>query len=296
MLVHFSCERMDDNVASFITSGSLSRWFCRRFIGAFNLPMFDFHLANSDYTASELFEALSPDKRPHRSATFVNLCWHISPPKIALKDRIFVNQCGVDNLTFSPRHKDPAFREKLIAELGVPTDSRLLLYAGRISPEKNISLLIDLVTELGCERENKYHLIVAGDGTGLDDLRGRMPACAGSQITFLGHLGDKLELARLYANADVFVHTNRDEPFGIAPLEALASGLALVAPNAGGVLSYANDENAWLAQATTPSRLRPLLSDVFSDRAVACEKIDAWCPNSGRLYMERVNRRSLRDL
>ncbi|HEY2866769.1 MAG TPA: glycosyltransferase [Pyrinomonadaceae bacterium] len=274
MLVHFSCERMDDNVASFITSGRLSRWFCRRFIGAFNLPMFDFHLANSDYTASELFEALSPDKRPHRSATFVNLCWRIfRAPKIALKDRIFVNQCGVDNLTFSPRHKDPAFREKLIAELGVPADSRLLLYAGRISPEKNISLLIDLVTELGRERENNYHLIVAGDGPALDDLRSEFRRRAPNRTTFLGHVGDRLELARLYANADVFVHTNPNEPFGIAPLEALASGVALVAPNAGGVLSYANGDNAWLARPNARS-FAAAVGDVFSDEVRRLEKVD----------------------
>jgi phosphatidylinositol alpha 1,6-mannosyltransferase len=48
----------------------------------------------------------------------------------------------------------------------------------------------------------------------------------------------------------VFVHPNPREPFGIGPLEAMASGVPLVAPDAGGLLSYANDTNAWLAEPT----------------------------------------------
>ena len=57
-------------------------------------------------------------------------------------------------------------------------------------------------------------------------------------------------MAVLYANADVFVHPNPNEPFGIAPLEAMASGLPLVAPDSGGVMTYANSQNSW----TTPPR------------------------------------------
>src|SRR5690606_7954145 len=65
----------------------------------------------------------------------------------------------------------------------------------------------------------------------------------------LGHL-EKDELADLYANADVFIHPNPHEPFGIAPLEAMASGIPIVAPRGGGILSYADDDNAWLVEPT----------------------------------------------
>jgi glycosyltransferase involved in cell wall biosynthesis len=63
----------------------------------------------------------------------------------------------------------------------------------------------------------------------------------------LGHL-DKDTLSDYYANADVFIHPNPKEPFGIAPLEAMASGVPTVAPNSGGILSYATNENAWLVE------------------------------------------------
>jgi glycogen synthase len=46
----------------------------------------------------------------------------------------------------------------------------------------------------------------------------------------------------------VFVHPNPKEPFGIAPLEAMASGVPTVAPEAGGVLTYATNDNVWLVE------------------------------------------------
>jgi len=83
-------------------------------------------------------------------------------------------------------------------------------------------------------------------------------------VTFLGHVSDQEKLADIYANADIFVHPNPREPFGIAPLEAMAAGLALVAPRAGGVMSYATDENAWLGEARAES-FAGLVRDVVAD-------------------------------
>jgi glycosyltransferase involved in cell wall biosynthesis len=62
----------------------------------------------------------------------------------------------------------------------------------------------------------------------------------------MGHVTSREELADLYANCDLFVHPNPREPFGIALLEAMASGLPLLAPKCGGLTAYAGDDNAWL--------------------------------------------------
>lgn len=68
------------------------------------------------------------------------------------------------------------------------------------------------------------------------------------RVLWVGAVRDRAELATYYASADVFVHPNPREPFGIGPLEAMASRLPVVLPSAGGVLSYANPTNAWLAE------------------------------------------------
>lgn len=249
MLVQMSCERMDDNVSAFISDGRAGKWFSRRFMGNFNLPMFDFHLTNSKYTAQEFVESVSPGKNPHRSERFLNFCWQFfRAPKVTLADRIFVNQCGVDVDVFSDTRKQPDRRNDLIRKHGLPESATLLLYAGRISPEKNIRLLPELMEILKNDSKRHYRLLVAGSGPSSDWLASEADRRAPERVTFLGHISDKAELADLFANCDAFVHPNPREPFGIAPLEAMASGLPVVAPNSGGVLSYANDENAWLAE------------------------------------------------
>ncbi len=66
------------------------------------------------------------------------------------------------------------------------------------------------------------------------------------RVSLRDHFPDREAFSQLLRDVDVFVHPNPHEPFGLTPLEAMASGLPLVAPRAGGVLSYANDGNAWL--------------------------------------------------
>ena len=88
-------------------------------------------------------------------------------------------------------------------------------------------------------------MVIAGAGPQEDFLKEETAKNFPGKIVQLGHL-DKETLADYYANCDVFVHPNPKEPFGIAPLEAMVSGAPTVAPDSGGILSYATDENAWL--------------------------------------------------
>jgi alpha-1,6-mannosyltransferase len=78
-------------------------------------------------------------------------------------------------------------------------------------------------------------LAVAGAGAARARLqraaRGRGVA---RRLRLLGHVASRDELARLMATADCFVHPNPAEPFGLAPLEALAAGCRVVAPDAAG--------------------------------------------------------------
>ena len=270
MLVHLSCERMDDNMRSFVGQGRLTKWFARRYVANYILPMFDFHLANSDYTAQEFRDAVSSDGDPRRSKRFFEFCWRLlRAPQVPLNERIFVNQCGVDNVTFNVGRKDRALRDQFKDEYGISDDSKLLLYAGRISPEKNIGLLLDLMNELSIGSDgHSYKLLVAGDGPSLADLAAK----AGKDVITIGHLTDKEKLANLFANCDAFVHPNPREPFGITPLEAMASGLPVVAPNSGGLLSYANDRNAWLA-APTGEAFANAVRSVFSDDERRVDKV-----------------------
>lgn len=269
ILVHFSCERMDDNVGSFLTRGRLGRWFARRVIGNYTLPNFDYHIANSVYTADEFFQSLSAK----RSNPFFNWCWRFfRAPRVPAADRIFVCPRGVNSLQFSPDRKSDDVRREMRERAGIPQDSVALLYAGRISPEKNIGLLVDVMKLLARDTERDYRLLVAGAGPKSAWLREQGEKYAPGRVKLLGHL-DKDLLADYYANADIFIHPNPKEPFGIAPLEAMASGVPTVAPNSGGILSYATDANAWLV-GPNAEQFAAAIREVMNDPELRTRKID----------------------
>ena len=273
MLVHFSCERMDDNIGSFLTGGGLGKWFARRVIGNYTMPNFDYHIANSTYTAEEFYESLSTEKNPRRSEAFLNWCWRFfKAPRVSLEERVFVCPRGVDSAHFTPDRKSDETRREMIERAGIPPDSIILLYAGRISPEKNIGLLLNMMKLLAQDTQHDHRLLVAGAGPQGEWLRAQGEKHAPGRIIMLGHL-DKETLAKYYANADVFVHPNPKEPFGIAPLEAMASGVPTVAPNAGGILSYATTENAWLVEPKGES-FASAVREIINDAALRKQKVE----------------------
>jgi phosphatidylinositol alpha 1,6-mannosyltransferase len=116
-------------------------------------------------------------------------------------------------------------------------------------------------------------LLVAGDGPKRGWLQSQTDKLFPGKIVQLGHL-DTNKLADLYANVDIFVHPNPREPFGIAPLEAMASGVPTVAPNSGGILSYATNDNAWLVEPTA-EKFAGAIREVVADSTGTASKVDA---------------------
>lgn len=231
VLVALTCERMDDNVAAYVGSSALGRAFTRAYLRHLYGPAFDTHIAVSEYTADELRRSL----------------WDRSP------DFIRISTMGVESTAFGPVHRDPAFRRELLEQAGGTRESCLLLYAGRLSPEKNPRLLIETLDILSRPRragrlgDRDYRLVLAGDGPSVASLLDGAHPLLRKRVHWVGAIRDRAALARLYASADLFVHPNPREPFGIGPLEAMASRVPVVLPSAGGVLSYATPQNAWLA-------------------------------------------------
>jgi len=249
-LVHFSAERMDDNIESFMTKRAYGSWLARRVIGNYTLAVFDYHIANSSYTAEEFHKAYKKETNKRRSNWIFNKSWQFfKAPRIPIEERIYVCPRGVNAEVFRADRKSETIKKEMRETAKVPANSIVLLYAGRISPEKNIELLVEMMKILAKDLTKDYRLLVAGAGPQSDWLKEETLKNFPDKIIQLGHL-DKETLANYYANADVFVHPNPKEPFGIAPLEAMVSGVPTLAPNSGGILSYATNNNAWLVEPT----------------------------------------------
>src|SRR5262249_7041887 len=175
-------------------------------------------------------------------------CWQFfRASRVPFNERIFVCPRGVAAEFFSPRRISDDIRREMLKRANIPETAVILLYAGRISPEKNVELLGRMMKILANDPKFDYRLLVAGGGPKSEWLQEKGKTDAKDKIILLGHL-DKETLANYYANTDIFVHPNPREPFGIAPLEAMASGAPTDSPNAGGILSYATNENAWLVE------------------------------------------------
>lgn len=132
--------------------------------------------------------------------------------------RVRVMARGIDGECFSPAHRDPALR----AELGSNAHRPVALYVGRLAAEKNLDLLRDTFTAMQAARPD-LSLVVVGDGPGRVALQRALP-----QAHFTGFI-DRASLLRYYASADLFIFPSTSETWGNVVLEAMASGLAVVA-------------------------------------------------------------------
>ncbi|WP_199547963.1 glycosyltransferase family 1 protein [Streptomyces sp. N35] len=134
-------------------------------------------------------------------------------PRVALWPR------GVDTARF-----DPALRDEEMRRRYAPNGELVVGYVGRLAPEKQVELLA------GVCRMDGVSVLVTGDGPSEHRLRDMLPGAH-----FLGRRTGG-ELARIFASLDLFVHTGPFETFCQTVQEAMASGVPVIAPAAGGPL------------------------------------------------------------
>jgi len=125
-------------------------------------------------------------------------------------------------------------------EFGLPPDARLLLYVGRLAPEKNLDLLLRAFA-LVTAKTNDTYLILAGSGKSRGALEARARTLGIHRRTrFAGFLG-RTKLDPLYQASDLFLFPSKTETQGLAVGEALAAGLPCVVVNAGGAPESVRD-------------------------------------------------------
>ena len=134
---------------------------------------------------------------------------------------------GVDVDLFHPSRRAAAAETRRVR--GLP-DGPLALFVGRFSTEKDLFVLLRAWKEV--HRRTRATLAIVGAGS----LQPRLEAAAhGLAVRFLPFEPRRAELADLYAAADVLVSPGPTETFGLAALEAMASGTPVLSCDAGGV-------------------------------------------------------------
>lgn len=151
---------------------------------------------------------------------------------------IEVVKTGVDVEKFSPKFRSEILRRSWRA----CEKTTVMLYVGRLSPEKEIQVLIESYLSMHNQTNKKNKLVIVGDGPD----RSRLEKMAKhSDVVFTGSLKGA-QLAEVFASADVFVFASQVETFGNVILEAMASALPVVAYQYAAAKLHLDNETSWL--------------------------------------------------
>ncbi len=141
--------------------------------------------------------------------------------------------CGVDADRFNPSRRSQELRVKLGID-GAFT----FLYVGRLAAEKGVDVVMEAYRRAESQLPHGVaRLVVAGAGPEEKRLRATAPP----GTVFLGFLERDAALPALYASADAFAFASTTETLGLVVLEAMASGLSVIAAPAGGVAEHLRD-------------------------------------------------------
>jgi alpha-1,6-mannosyltransferase len=186
---------------------------------------------------------------------------------------------GVNTGIFKPLPDDGAATRE---SLGVGRGQTLLLYAGRLAKEKNTQTLLRAFELLRQRDQNKFHLVVIGDGPQRNKVQ-KLQRRTGN-ISWISYCADSVDLARYYRGADLFVHPGVQETFGLVALESQACGTPVVGIRG----SYmdriiCHDQKSW-AQENSPEALADAIDDFSAKKlstlgktaAGTTEKLYSW--------------------
>ncbi|KAL3536494.1 hypothetical protein ACH5RR_004955 [Cinchona calisaya] len=199
--------------------------------------------------------------------------------KVTAANRIRLWNKGVDSESFHPRYRNDEMRLKLS---GGEPEKPLIVHVGRLGYEKSLDFLKRIM-----DRLPEARIAFIGDGPyreELEDMFKDMPA------VFMGMLHGE-ELSQAYASGDVFVMPSESETLGLVVLEAMSSGLPVVAARAGGIPDIIpDDEQGKIGYLFNPgdvddclSKLKPLLHNVELRKTIG---------KAARLEMEKYDWRT----
>ncbi|MCF7997244.1 MAG: glycosyltransferase [Chromatiaceae bacterium] len=165
---------------------------------------------------------------------------------------------GVDLAQFSPEQRSTEWRR----QQGIGDDEVLLLYCGRLDSEKAVNLLVDAFEQLA--EQPRFHLILMGEGPLREQLEER--ARQQPRLRVLPFERDRAAYAQVMASADVYVTAGAFETFGLAVVEAQASGLPVVGVDAGALRERVAPDHGRLGPVDDAGTMASNILDVTAQR------------------------------
>ncbi len=224
------------------------------------------------------------ERRSHNLAALTLVTSEAMRAKLATAgiERLRVLPRGVDAEARNPRFRDEGMRARLT---GGRPEMPLAVYVGRVSAEKGLAGLVPVF-----RAHPEWALAVVGDGPELPSLR---RALEGTGTVFTGFLGGE-ELSRAFASADAFVFPSTTETLGLVILEAMASGVPVVAAASPATLGQITDgvdglvydprDEGALERALARVFGDPALAGAMRERGLAEARANSWESASAAVY------------
>lgn len=168
---------------------------------------------------------------------------------------------GVDTQLFNPTQRDETYRREI-----APAGEIILICVCRIAPEKGFEFLAEVATRLAANKVPFKLLIVGGNRNPVVENKvKRLFDGVQDHVVFTGFLTGT-PLARAYASADLFLHCSITETFGLVVLEAMASGLPVIARDQGGPSDIIrHGQTGYLVPPQDMDQFTQLVREVSSD-------------------------------
>ena len=165
---------------------------------------------------------------------------------------------GVDTHLFNLSKRD----QKLRATWGANEQTKVLISVGRMAPEKNLEQVLKVFDSLRF-MGTQVKLVMVGDGPLKEQFKQRYP-----EIIFPGMLS-QTDLANYYASSDLFVFPSLTETFGNVTLEALASGIPVLAFDCAAARDWVQtDVNGWLIPENKPDEFALKAVEIFKSETL----------------------------
>ena len=167
-------------------------------------------------------------------------------------------------------------------ELGIPSDSFVIISVGELNKNKNHQIVIKALGEIA---DSKIHYVIAGSGDKAAELQG-LADSLGVNLHLLGHRDD---VAELYKMADINAFPSIREGFGLAAIEGMAAGLPLVCSDNRGSRSYADSDNSIVCKHDNVDAFKKAILTLINDDAL-CHKFGENGQNTASLFdVKQIN-------
>jgi Glycosyltransferase len=167
---------------------------------------------------------------------------------------------GIDTDVFNPLFKSGDIKKDLNTE-----EKMAFLYVGRLAAEKDLDILMESIRNINGIYPGLTRFVIAGDGPYASCMKKTAP----DNVLFTGYIKGE-RLSSIYASCDVFVFPSSTETFGNVVLEAMASGLPVIAVNSGGVKnSIINGYNGILCDSRDVGSFTRAICRFIEDKTLA---------------------------